>query len=406
MSVRLAALRVGLIAYSIAIGGCSGDLGGSASSDASSASGGAGNGSTGAGAMGSGAAGTGGTTSSSGAGAAPQDCSDAATGETPPAAWQNATGNLAEMPSECGNLTLVAATPCSTQIVAGVALKGLWASEDGGATWLELGSAAGSATITNRPSSIVHDPAHPGVFWTSGIYNGAGVHVTHDAGVSFEQLGSIGHNDLVSVDLADPERKTLLAGGHEQKQTVHRSTDSGQSWTNIGATLPDSAHFSSYPVVLDASTYLVGACGWGGGTCGIWRTADGGASWSQVSDLPAQAAPLRATDSAIYWPLGSGGIATSTDGGLTWTEPSSGGLRAVTPIELPDGRLVTVGQGTLVISSDGAATWSPIGEALPFDPAGVTYSALTRSFFVWHWDCGGAVLADAIAKSGFDWEAE
>src|SRR5258706_6653445 len=150
-------------------------------------------------------------------------------------AWVNVTGTLANMASECGNLTMVSAVPGSDNIIAGIARNGLWVNGNG-STWAQL---AGSSIITNRPSSITYDPAHPGVFWESGIYGtGGGVFKTTDNGNTFQQLGSISHNDYVSVDFGDPSRQTLLAGGHEQSQTVHRSTNGGQSWTNVGLNLP------------------------------------------------------------------------------------------------------------------------------------------------------------------------
>jgi hypothetical protein len=338
---------------------------------------------------------------STGSGPVVPDCTDEPS-PAPSPAWENVTGNLANMPSECGNLTIVVATPCSPQVVAGVALKGLWQTVDGGQTWQALGSGPGSAVITNRPSSIVHDPEHAGAFWMSGIYNGAGVYKSADVGVTFEQLGDIGHNDLVSVDFGDPDRKTLLAGGHEQKQMLQRSTDGGQTWTNVGVNLPASSHFSSYPLVIDADTHLVGTCGWGDGTCGIWRTTDGGTSWTQASDLAAQAAPLWASDGAIYWPLNDGRLAKSMDGGVSFSQLETA-LALVTPVELPDGRLASLRDGKLAISADGASSWSPVGEPLPFQPAGLTYSASTRSFYIWHWDCGGVVLPDAIQRAGFDY---
>jgi hypothetical protein len=167
--------------------------------------------------------------------------------------------------------------------------------------------------------------------------------------------------------------------------------------------LPEIAHFSSLPLVVDAKIHLLGSCGWGDGECGIWRTTDGGESWALASDLAAQAAPLWASDGTIYWPIGSnGGIAASSDQGQSFVEASSEGIVTATPIELPDGRLVAVGNDHLMISADGAQHWSPIGEALPFAPSGVTYSALTKTFFVWHWDCGDVVLPDAIMRAGFD----
>jgi hypothetical protein len=329
----------------------------------------------------------------------PPDCEDLGSA-APSSAWVNATGNLAGMASECGNLTLVSAVPCTSRVIAGVAQKGLWESDDAGKTWVQLGTGAGSAPITNRPSSIVYDPTHPGLFWESGIYNGPGAYVTTDSGTTFTQLGDITHADLVSVDFTDPTRKTLLVGGHEQKQVLHRSTNGGQSWTNVGANLPNTTHFSSLPLVIDSTTHLVGACGWGDGDCGIWRTTNGGESWERVSELPVQAAPLWASDGRIYWPLGGSGIAVSSDQGETWSTATSQGVSGA-PIELPDGRLVAVAGDHLQISSNQAKNWTPIGDVLPFAPSGVTYSALSKTFFVWHWDCGSNVLPDAIMSAGF-----
>ena len=62
------------------------------------------------------------------------------------ATWVNVTGNLASMASECGNLTMLSAGPGNDTVIAGVALKGLWANSAGTA-WAHLGSGAGSDTI-------------------------------------------------------------------------------------------------------------------------------------------------------------------------------------------------------------------------------------------------------------------
>ena len=114
-----------------------------------------------------------------------------------------------------------------------MATAGLWGTEDGGKTWSKLGSGAGSAQITNRISAIVYDPEHPGTFWESGIYNGGGVYRTTDHGKTFEQLGDVTHCDSVSVDFSDPERKTLLAGTHEQSSKLFRSLDGGKTWQRV-----------------------------------------------------------------------------------------------------------------------------------------------------------------------------
>jgi photosystem II stability/assembly factor-like uncharacterized protein len=321
--------------------------------------------------------------------------------------WFNATGNLADMPSECGNTPLVSAQPDEDELVAGVALHGLWSSTDGGESWQAMGTGAGSDAITNRPSSIVYDPSNANVWWESGIYNGGGVYRTDDDGVTFRRLGDIGHDDLVSIDFTDPSRQTLLAGGHEQSQTLHRSTDGGASWTNVGMRLPSGSAFSSYPLVLDARTFLVGCSGWGDGMSGIFRSEDGGESWTRVSELPANNAPLVATDGAIYWPLvWGGGMLRSIDRGASWEQIVGGGtVTGVAPIELPDGRIATLSTSAVVVSDDGGVSWDPVTSMLPYgDSVGVVYSAHRRAFYIWHFSCGDRVLPDAIMRHDFDWE--
>jgi photosystem II stability/assembly factor-like uncharacterized protein len=309
--------------------------------------------------------------------------------------WMNVTGNLANMPSECGNLTILSPVPGSDTIVAGVALKGLWANSSG-TTWSQLGTGTGSAVITNRPSWIVHDAANAGVFWESGIYNGGGVYKTTNGGNTFSRLGSVAHNDYVSVDFSDPNRQTLLAGGHEQSQTVYKSTNGGQAWTNIGLNLPANTKFSGNPVILNTQTYLVNAQGWGGGSAGIYRTTNGGTSWQQVSALGPSGPPLVTSSGAIYWNLGSS-LLKSTDSGSTWVQVGSG-LQPVPPIELPDGTLASLGANNLVVSADGGATWTALGPTLPYTPQGLIYSSNRKAFFIWRWDCGEIVLPNAIMR--------
>src|SRR4051794_35216336 len=78
--------------------------------------------------------------------------------------WANVTGNLANMQSECGNLTMLSPVPGSNVVIAGVAQQGLWSTNDGGASWQQLGTGQGSARVTNRPSWISYDPSNPARF--------------------------------------------------------------------------------------------------------------------------------------------------------------------------------------------------------------------------------------------------
>lgn len=319
-----------------------------------------------------------------------------------PGSWVNVTSNLAGMTSECGNMSYVSAKPNEDLVIAGIAQRGLWGSTDGGTSWHPLGSGGGSARIANRPGSIVYDPARPNVFWQSGIYNGNGIYRTDNNGSVFRALGSIGHNDTVSVDFADPNRRTLLAGGHEQRQTVYRSQDGGNTWTNVGVNLPAGTAFSSYPLVINSRTFFTGCfSSWGGGTGGIFQSNDSGGTWSSVSTQGGGAQPLVASDGSIYWPSADGAMmrGTGQDSNWTWSQTvPSGTLMNVHPIELPDGRIVSLSRQHVMISSDHGVNWQPFGPPLPFMPVGISYSDSDRSFYIWQFDCGNKVLPNAIMK--------
>lgn len=319
-----------------------------------------------------------------------------------PGQWVNVTSNLAGMASECGNMTFVTSKPTEDLMIAGVAAKGLFASSDGGANWRALGSVSPTEMITNRPSAIVFDPVYSNVFYESGIYNGRGVFRTDNNGGSFRSLGTIGHNDGLSVDFTDPNRQTLLAGGHEQKRTIHLSRDGGMTWTNVGGGMAADSAFSCYPLVINSQTFFMGSFqSWGGGVGGIYQSNNGGTTWNRVAK-GGSAEPLKASDGSIYWPSDDGSLMRGVGSGAnwTWTEVTRSGVlrNDVHPIELPDGRIASLSGQNIMISSDRGANWTAFGPQLPFRAVGLAYSQFDRAFYIWHFDCGNRVLPNAIMK--------
>ena len=337
-------------------------------------------------------------------------------GAPPSGSWSDVTNNLLNMPSQCGNMAYVSAKPDEDLLIAGIALDGLWASRDGGMSWSAFGLSDAAAPITNTTSVIVYDPTNSSRFWESGFHDARGIFETTDDGASFVELGNVGSIDLVSIDFTDPNRQTLLAGGHEMPQTVHRLTDGGMTWTNVGTGLPANTD-CSFPLIINSQTHLVGCDGEGGGPIGIYRTTDGGSTWTSMTTLGGIYAPLVASDEFIYWSsTNAGGIARSTDHGVTWSNvvPGQGTVASFHPIELPDGRIVSIGPEYgaqyVIVSADHGATWTRVTAALPFSDAdGITYSTQRKAFYISQFSCDvpvgpDPVPAKAIMSFPFDYQ--
>ncbi len=353
--------------------------------------------------------GTAGTKANAGAGGTQGNggTSIAEGGDAPTGEWVNVTGNLAGLHSECGNMSYVTAKPDEDVLFAGVAANGLFRSEDGGGSWTAIPVTKGSDPISHRPSSMIFDPADANFVWESGNYGShGGVYSSTDGAKTFTRLGDITHNELVSIDFTDPHRKTLLAGGHEQFQKLYKSTDEGTTWAQIGDTVPDAAAVSSFPLIINATTFLLGVGGYGAKQYGIYRSTDGGDSWDLATDLGGYTTPLVTPDGIIYWTSKDKGLAKSDDQGETWTQAVGPNLLlSIPPLALPDGRIASATEHAVVVSADGGKNWQSISPATPFTAAGLVYSAARKQFLIWHWDCGESVLDDAIMAYDFDYEA-
>jgi hypothetical protein len=350
----------------------------------------------------------------------------------PTGQWTNVTGNLASIQAYCATLSELSVKPDEDVLIAGLSGTGMYASRGGSLTWTALGTGSDAGVIANRMTAIVYDPANTNRFWESGTYS-ASPFVTTDDGQTFTQLGSLSGSDLIAVDFSDPDRKTLLAGGHEAAtQGLLLSTDQGATWTDIthrpglptnfladGGPVEDGGSpptNCTLPVIIDAMTYLVGCGGYGGGDTGIFRTTDGAVSWQKVSSTGGGLTPLVASDGTIYWLGTDGSMATSGDHGKTWTAiavpgtflPSSA-VGEDTAAELPGGRIAVVGNTYILVSADQGHTWRPATAALPVTSGeylhGTVYSPQQKAFFVFHNTCVNGLSplpSDAVMRYDFE----
>lgn len=239
------------------------------------------------------------------------------------------------------------------KIYAGVKPAALFESADGGRTWALVEGLsnhpsrkewmAGGAGLTLH--HIVTDPANPARLWV-GI-SAAGVFHSADGGGGWEP-----RNVGVRLDYAEnpPENPivgncvhglALAAGGGEVMYQqnhcgMYRSDDGGRRWRSIEAGLPSSFGFpvAAHPRDADAAWFVPMNGDMKGRYApdarpAVWRTRDGGASWSDLRDgLPQEhcyftvlrqalaADPLDPV--GVYFGTNSGSLYASADEGDHW----------------------------------------------------------------------------------------
>jgi hypothetical protein len=333
------------------------------------------------------------------------------------AGWVNIRSNMEQvMPLANQGPTIMACAPDKDIVYAWRWQKPPIKSTDGGATWTLCAQTAGSAVPSHGITAVQFDPDNNSTFWECGMYGGTGLCKTTNDGGSFSLFSqSSGHCDGLGIDFTDPLRKTILMCGHEQKQTVYKSTDAGTTWNNIGGSLPGGG-FSANVYVVDASTYLVNEAGYTGFN-GLHRTTNGGATWTKVSSESVLGFPVKFTNGKLYWPVNNTGLIMSTNNGVTWTKTCSAGNRTTCGgfqgafTEMPGNKIVTISNGTskIITSTDDGKTWATVA-SIPFTvsvaAAGVTYCKSRNCLYVWaepsayRYDLGDVSIAgNSISRS-------
>jgi len=252
---------------------------------------------------------------------------------------------------------------------------GAWAETD---VWTSIGPFGGSAralAISPRNSSVVY------VGTTGGIFK------TTDGGASWRLSNSGLPPGFIARCLAiDPQTPdTIYAGGSGKSgwtwnDRVFKSTDGGATWKGANSGLEDVIFVESLAidpqnpgrVYAGTSACVLGACY----NAAVFKTTDGGTSWSGVSSgLPWAAQTFAligalAVDpqdsSTIYAGARGGGVFKSSDGGRSWNQvraaPVAAGL-VIDPVN-PNTIYAAIANG-VAKSVDGGATWDATNTGLP-----------------------------------------
>jgi photosystem II stability/assembly factor-like uncharacterized protein len=291
---------------------------------------------------------------------------------------------------------------------------GIFKSINGGETWEHVG-----LSDVQQVGRLVVHPTDPDVVFVAGLghpygpNDERGVFRTTDGGVSWDKILWVDHNTGATVVELDPSNpKTLYAGlwGHREGPWenarfsgpgtgLHKSKDGGDTWEHLTEGLP-SENWGPLFIGISPSdsdrVYLTVSARGGGG---LFRSDDGGASWTQTSDDPRLGGDVRVhpqNPDIVF--VGTIAAYRSDDGGHTWTsiKGAPGGddyQRIWVNPENPDIMLFTADQGA-TITVNGGRTWSSWYN----QPTAQLYHVSTDNQFP-YWVYGGQQESGAIGTA-------
>tara|TARA_B100001105_G_scaffold95331_1_gene75862 strand:- start:1363 stop:2676 length:1314 start_codon:yes stop_codon:yes gene_type:complete len=209
-------------------------------------------------------------------------------------------------------------------------------------------------TFTERTAAGERDWAaaamsSDGTFIAAAVSDGY-IYTSSDGGATWEEKTASGARSWTDISMSD-DGAVIAASFYGQ---VSVSTDSGDTWTLGGS--PN--YWESVTVSGDGSTIYAG-------TIYIYKSTNGGASWSQMSVPFAGSSWISlATSTDGTFVAGSrngGNIHYSDDGGASWSALTQAGTSSWGDITISDdGQNIAVypQNGSILVSADAGATWT------------------------------------------------
>lgn len=233
-------------------------------------------------------------------------------------------------------------------------------------TWTPIGPQPTASMFfgntSGRVTALAVDPTNPNIAYLGGAFGG--VWKTINAGLNWTPLTDAQASTAMGAIVIDPTScgpagpcKTIYAGTGEENFAldsyygagVLKSTDGGNTWTQLGAGVffntggasisarSGGARIAALAISPNGQILLAAVQGAGQGAgsvaSGIYRSADGGNSWSPVlTGAPGTEVLFHPKGNTIaYAALGSilgnsaNGVYKSIDGGLTWAAVNGAG---------------------------------------------------------------------------------
>jgi photosystem II stability/assembly factor-like uncharacterized protein len=238
-------------------------------------------------------------------------------------------------------------------VFVGAASGGVWKSVNGGTTYKPVFDREDVQSI----GAVAIDPSNSKTVWVgtgeawvrNSVSVGDGVYKSTDGGENWTNVGlkDSEHIAKILVNPSDGSDVLACATGHlwddNDERGVFRTTDGGKTWNKVLAGANGSsgcamiASSKQEPKTIYAAMWDFRRQGWtfrsGGPGSGLFKSTDGGAHWSEVTDSNAKGLPPKpwgrvavqvapSKPRVIYANIEAEkgrGLYRSDDGGATWT---------------------------------------------------------------------------------------
>jgi len=292
-------------------------------------------------------------------------------------------------------------------LIVGAASGGVWKSEDGGTRYkpvFDEQPVQSIGAVALDPKNTKNVWVGTGESWTrNSVSVGNGIYKSTDGAETWTHMGLPNSERIAKIDVSPASSDTVFVAvpgalwSDSPDRGLYKTTDSGKTWNlslkgaNLSTGCSDIAMDPSDPNKMFAAMWDFRRQGWtfrSGGDgpdkpsgSGLFRTADGGATWTEITPENAKGFPkkpygriavaiapskasrvyafVESTDSALF---------VSDDGGATWEQRDKSTWMVWRPFYFaklvvdpknPDRVFKTDGQ--LILSEDGGRSFAIVG---------------------------------------------
>ncbi len=210
-------------------------------------------------------------------------------------------------PTRGGRVIAVAADPQRRNVFYfGAVAGGIWKSDDCGTYWecisdgFLTSASIGALAVAPSDGNVIYAGTGESTIRID-VTHGDGVYKSTDAGRSWRHTGLADsrHIGEIRVHPTDPDTVFVAALGHASRDSaergLYRSRDGGATWEQVlyvsdGAGAVDVAIDPDNPRIVYATIWEARRTFWsidsGGPESGLWRSVDGGDTWTDISHRP------------------------------------------------------------------------------------------------------------------------